>query len=378
MAKKKKKWWWILGVLAFIIYIFIAARPMPEETVLKPRWITSLESNFPVSLAVSQAASQAVSQAASQGDFPGSEGGALLSFRLGDRYGYVGDDGNFTINQIAKGYVSLSETNWAEYEALPASIRVMNPLDEPVLDIEKPKGYPLFLDNRIFIVGNEQNSLTELGPGGEELWTHDFPAPITCVDAAGGCVLAGTLDGTIELLNSEGNAVFTPFEPGGSRLSVVLGCAISKDASRLAIISGVDDQRFLLLEQAGDTYKVIYHEFLTSGFRRPVHISFVDSDGKVAFEREGGLGIYDIGSRISINLPLEGKIAVLDNSGGNRFLFVVTSQSSSQKRFIAIQYPGTIVIEAPFKSDTAFFARRDGKLFLGGDLTMASFVLWRK
>ena len=378
MAKENRKWWYILGVAVLVIYSFLAARPIPEETILKPRWITSLESNYPVSL----------------GDFSFPVNGEqeVLPFRLGDRYGYVGDDGKFTINQIRKGYISLSENNWAEYEALPSSIQVMNYRDEPVLTIEKANGYPLFLDNRIFMVGSEQNSITAIGSGGEELWTHDFPAPITCVDAAGGYVLAGTLDGAVELLDSSGNLVFAPFEPGGSRLSVILGCAISRDASQLAIISGIDEQRFLLLESAGgdprpmqsqaglsgDTYKVIYHEFLSSGFRRPVHISFVDNDNRVAFEREGGLGIYDIASRTSISLPLEGEIAQLDNSGGDRFLFVISSQGPGQKRFIAIRYPGTIVINAPFASDTAFLARRDNKLYIGGDSTLASLELGEK
>ena len=364
MAKEKKKWWWTLGVLAFVIYIFVAARPVPEETVIKPRWISSLESGNSVGL----------------GDFSSSEGELqqLLSFRLGNRYGYLDDNGNFSINRTGQNNISLSEYYWAEYAAIPTSIRVMSPLGESALDLENPGGYPLFLDNRIFIVGSEQNSLSALGPGGEELWAYDFPAPITCIDAAAGFVLAGTLDGTIILLNSQGRPVFTPFEPGGSRLSVILECAISQDASRLAIISGIDNQRFLLLEQAGDSYRVIYHESLSSGFRRPVHISFVDNDTKVAFEQEGGLGIYDIASRNSIKLPLEGEIVVLDNSGENRFLFLITSQGPGQKRFIAIRYPGTIVVQAPFKSNTAFLARRDNKLYLGGDLNMASFELERR
>ena len=379
MAKEKKKCWWIFAIVAFIIYIFVAARPIPQETILKPRWITSLESNFPVTL----------------GDFSSSDssGQKLLPFHIGERYGYVGDDGKFTINQIGKAYISLSEKNWAEYDALPSSIQVMNPLGETVLEIKDPKGYPMFLDGRIFIVSAEQNSISAIGSNGEVLWVHDFPAPITCVDASGGYVLAGTLDGTIELLNSQGKPVITPFEPGGSRLSVILGCAISSDASRLALISGVDNQRFLLLEYSGnasrewsenpigvpgDTYKVIHHEFISSGFRRPVHINFVDNDGKVAYEREGGLGIYDIGSRSSIMLPVEGKIEVLDNSDGNKFLFLISSKDSIQKSFIAIRYPGTIVIEAPFNSEKIFFGRRDKKLYLGGDLTMASFELGSK
>ena len=381
MAKEKKKWWWILGVWAFILYIFISARSISEETILRPRWVTSLESSYPGGDPVSL------------GDFLPRDGERPIPFLLGERFGYVRDDGKFAINQIRRGYISLSENTWAEYDALPSSISIMNPQNETVLDIPEASGYPLLIDDRVFLVGNEQNSLTALGPDGEELWTHDFPAPLTCVDAAGGFVLAGTLDGVIELLNSSGTLVFAPFEPGGSRLSVILGCAISRDASHLAVVSGIDDQRFLLLERAGvesrtaaarwsdqtgvsgDTYKVVYHEFLPGGFRRPVHISFADNDGKVLFEKEGGLGIYDINSRGSISINLEGEIAALDGSGENGFLFVVTSQGPKQKRLIVIRYPAFIVNQAPFKSDSAFFARRGGTIYLAGDAAMASFEL---
>jgi hypothetical protein len=363
MAKKKLKWLYTLGILVFIAYVLIAAVPVPKETILKPRWITSLESSYPVSLGESA---------------PGGNNQRLLPFRLGERYGYIREDGTFAINQIRGGYISMSENMWAEYEAQPSSVRVMNPQNELSIDIENTRGYPLFLDNRIFMVGIEQNSLAAVGSGGETLWVHDFPAPITCIDAANGFVLAGTLDGAVVLLDSKGGPVFTPFEPGGSRLSVILGCALSKDASLLAIISGIDNQRFLLMEHFSDTYRVIYHEFLTGGFRRPVHISFVDNDSRIAYEREGGLGIYTIDSRANTSLYLDGEIAALDTSGGSRFLFVITAEDAGLKRFYAIRYPGTIVIQAPFRSGSVFLARLGEKLFLGGDYAMASLELEKK
>ena len=362
MAKGKKKWLYIPGLAAFVIYVFIFPRSIPVETMLKPRWISSLESNYPVSL----------------GDFSAGTNEEFLPFTLGDRFGYLRTDGNFAISQIRNGYISLSENIWAEYEAVPSSIQLMNPLNESILTIERPKGYPLFLDDRIFIVGSEQNCITALGPAGEELWTHDFPAPLTCVDAAGGYILAGTLDGAVVLLDSSGALVFTPFEPGGSRLSVILGCAISRDASRLAIISGIGEQRFLLLEHSGDSYRVVYHEFLTDGFRRPVYISFVDNDTKVVFEREGGLSIFGIGSRNSTRVNLKGEIIALDKSGEDGFLFLITSQGPKEKRFITIRYPGMIVNETPFKSENVFFSRRNKLLYLGGDMLVASFELEKK
>jgi hypothetical protein len=364
MAKAKKVRWYIPGLLAFVAFVFITPAPIPMETVLKPVWITSLGSNNPIFLG-------ADSQRPKNNE-------ALLPFILGNRFGYVGEDGNFGINQIRNGYISLSDDHWAEYESTPSIIQVMNPMNETVFSIEAPRGYPMFLDNRVFIVGSEQNFISAINDRGEKLWTYDFSSPVTCVDAAGRYLLTGTLDGEVILLNSSGVPAFAPFEPGGSRLSVILGCAISKDASRFALVSGIDEQRFLYLERSGDTYKVIYHEFLGSGFRRPVHIGFIDNDSKIVFEREGGLGIYSIGGRGSVSIAMEGEIAALDDSGDDGFLFVITSQGPDEKRLISIRYPGIIVNEAPFRSGSVFLLRRNKRLYLGGDLSMAAFELERR
>ena len=359
MVKGNKTWWLILGLPLFVILIFLTPRPIPEETILKPRWISSLELNEPIHL----------TDSVTQG------GGKLFPFTLGTHFGFIGDDGYFSINQVRREYISISENMWAEYQALPSGIQILNPHNEEVLVINNPKGYPIFLDNRVFILGSEQNSITAINLTGDELWTFDFPAPITCIDAANGYLLAGTLDGLMILLDSRGNPVFPPFEPRGSRLSVILGCAISQDASHLALISGIDNQRFLLLEHIGDTYRVIHHEFLSEGFRRPVHINFVNNDTAVVFEREGGLGIYIINSRASVNINLDGEIVSLDSSGDGRFLFVLTSQGPNEKRLITIRFPGIVISEAPFKSENVFLTRSGDTLYLGGDKVIASFEL---
>ncbi|MDR1566162.1 MAG: WD40 repeat domain-containing protein [Treponema sp.] len=361
MVKEKRKYWLTAGILVFLAYVFAAARPIPEETILVSRWLSSLESSYPVALGGSPQDSSP--------PFP---------FSLGNRFGYMHDDGRFAINRIRKGYVSLSPELWVEYDALPRSLEIRDRQNQEVLSISNPGGYPLFLDNTIFIVGNEQNSLTALDSDGRELWTYDFPAPLTCIDAAAGFVLVGTLDGAVEFLDSRGGQVFPPFEPGGSRLAVILGCAISKDGSRLALVSGIDDQRFLVLEKSGDAYRVVYHEFLTDGFRRAVHVAFVDGGSRVAFEREDGIGIYDIASRTGVTLPLEGEMIAMDTSGDSSFLFLITSQGALRKRLVAIRYPGTVFMEAPFKSEHVFLSRRGSKLYAGGDLAIASFELGKK
>jgi hypothetical protein len=365
VIKKKKKYRLISGMAIFISYVFIAARPVPVETILKPQWLTSLESAYP--------------------DPSGGNGGGdnrkLIPFQMGDRFGYVDSEGRFTINQEKKGYISLSEDYWAEYDPIPGSIEIRDPLNKGVVEIKEPGGYPLFLDKKILILSNEQNSLSATDAAGNITWTYDFASPLTAVDAAAGLILTGSLDGTVEVLNDQGKRIFF-FEPGGSRLSVILGCAISGDGSQLGIVSGIDEQRFLLLDRLGGVgnaeYRVSYHEFLDDGFRRAVHVSFIDHDSRVVFEREGGLGIYDTNTRKSLKIPLKGEVTVLDGSGNDRLLFVITAPAPEEKQLAAIKLPGTVILEAPFKSRTAFLSREGPRIYVGGGMTLASFELDKK
>jgi hypothetical protein len=357
VADEKKKYWIALGVLLFVIYVFIAAQPIPVETILAPRWLSSLETNY---------------SAVMQNDTGGE--GYLLPFLLGDRFGYIDTQGQYVINQTKKGYVSLSGDRWAEFEAVSDRIEVRSPQNEPLLEISNSRGYPLFLDNKIFLINDEQNALSLTDDAGNPSWTYDFAAPLTSIDAAADLILTGTLDGAVELLDHGGQRVFF-FEPGGSRLSVILGCRISKDGSKLAIISGIDDQRFLLLERFGDSYKVVYHEFLEDGFRRAVHLAFIDADNRILFEREGGLGIYEISSRRSIKLALKGSISAIEESGADNLVFIISSQGETRKNLVAIRLPGSVIMEAPFKSEEFFLSRHGSDLYVGGGMTLASFML---
>jgi hypothetical protein len=375
VAKEKKKYWLIMGLLLFIIYIFAAAQPIPTETILIPRWLSSLESEYPVAIAASPLAGDGTPGTA--GPLPEALSGPI-PFRLGDHFGYVDTTGRFVLNRSLEGYLSIADSWWAEYRGAQEPVDIRDSSGEIALQIENGRGYPLFLDNRIFFIGDEQNTLTAFDDSGAIHWTYDFASPLTCIDAAAGFVLTGSLDGVVEVLDSEGKRIFS-FEPGGSRLAVILGCSISRDGSRLGIISGIDDQRFLLLERFGaGEYRVSHHEFLEDGFRRPVHISFVDDDGRIAFEREGGLGIYDLNTRTGRKIPLEGEIAVLEDTGSNGLLFVISSQSERQKRLVAIRFPGIIIADAPFKSEDAFLSRRGSRLYLGGGSTLAAFDLGKK
>ncbi|MDR1212213.1 MAG: WD40 repeat domain-containing protein [Spirochaetaceae bacterium] len=355
MTKKKRLYWIALGIFLFLAYVFMAARPVPSELLIEARWISSLERHT------------------DETDTSGGSRQSLIPFRLGRRFGYVDSEGRFTVNRIQENYVALSPDAWTEHAALPGSFDIKNPLNETTGTVEAPSGYPVFLNGRLYLAGGDQSSLTALDKDGNAAWTYFFQAPLTGIDAAAGLILAGSLDGTIELISGEGDMVYS-FEPGGSRIPCIYNCAISQDGAKIALISGLDEQRFLFLERSGETYQVAYHENLGEGFRRPVQLRFIDSDRRVAFEKAGGLGIFDTEKYESFTLPLTGTVYAIDNEGGGDFLFVITGEED-KKNLVAIRYPDRVFIEAPFRSGAAFLARRGDQLYIGGGQSIIAFAL---
>jgi hypothetical protein len=340
----------------------IAATPVPEETVLSLNWINSLETSYEEKV-----------------------DGQLIPFELGDYFGYVSEDGQFSVRKMKTSYISLSDFFWAEYGAQDSGIAVKNPFNKTVFNIENGGGYPFFLDARSFIINSEQNSISlldgnrpalETGAGGI-VWTYDFASTVTCVDAAAGFLLAGTLDGAIELIDNAGRRVYFS-EPSGSRVSAIFGCALSGDGRKIAIVSGLDEQRFVLFEQFGVTWRITFHEFLGEGLRQNVFITFAEDDNKIVFERKNAAGVYDVKLRTSYKVPLDGELVAINDKGKDGMLFFITAQDESKKKLIGIKFPDIVMIEAPFNSDAAFVARKDDNLFVGGKTTLASFKIHKK
>jgi len=417
MAQKKRRYRTVIIILLFFIYFLLAARPVPREVVLAPKWITSLSDGDIVGAnAISERLSGEAdsAQQASVESSPyidnSSQDVKIFPFTLGAYFGYVDSSGKLAVNRNIRNNIYLGGNMWSEYSAEPVNIEIKNISEETIVNAYNTSGYPVLLDDRIFILGSEQNSLSEIDKYGNVIWTYDFGAPLTCIDAAAGLVMTGSLDGAIEIFNSSGERIFN-FPPGGSRYEVILGCAISRDGSRIGIISGIEQQRFLLLERFGNTrgeisidtggdYKVVYHEFLDEGFRRPVHILFIDEDRRIVFERSGGIGCYNIRTRRGFFIPLEGEIAAVEESGEHGYFFVITSSEVYEKKLVGIRFPqerwfsfmppaeftetNSIFLRAIFKSDDAYLSRtrldgdRHSMLVAGGGTTLISFVMEEK
>jgi len=390
MALKKKRIRFIIIIIIFFIYFLAAARPVPREIMLNPEWLSPLDAfsintntDSPENISDNGGIYEPVLQIMSDN---------LLPFSLGARFGFVDSSGNFALNRIKAHDIYLSRNMWTEYTAEPENIVINNILNGTEINIENAGGYPVLLDDRIFIFGSDQNSLSAINDSGNIEWTYDFGAPLTAIDAASGLIVTGSLDGVIEVFNSGGERIYI-FEPGGSRYSIILGCAISRNGLYIGIICGIDQQRFLLLERTGNNgdYMVIYHEFLEAGFRRPARVLFIDGDQRVIYERTEGIGCYSIKTRRAVTIPLDGGIAAIDESGENGILFLITSHADNLKKLTGIRFPqekffefpgmtaqNNIFMKASFKSNDVFLRRADSMLVIGGGTSLISFRLSEK
>ncbi|MDR2864179.1 MAG: WD40 repeat domain-containing protein [Spirochaetaceae bacterium] len=352
MIKLKSQYKYVIGSVAFVLYAFFAARPVPQETVFTLKWLKSLGSSYPSSV----------------------EGSSFVPFNFCGYFGYVSPDGDFIINQVKKTYVEQSGEFFAEFSGQDESIEVKNLLNNTVLVLKDKHGYPFFRDGRIFIMHHEQNSISEIDENDNILWSYDCGSPITSVDAARGLLLIGQLDGSLELLDAEGRRVYLA-EPSGSRIPAIYGCTISPSGTKIAAVAGLDHQRFLVIELDGGVWRVTHHEFLGDGFRRPVHVHFIDNEKRAVFERDEGLGIYDLGSRSTEIIPLDGRIRNIDDSGENGMLFLIVSESAMRNNLVAISYPGYKMISAPFNSTDTFLKWHGKRLFVGGGNKLAAFQI---
>jgi len=359
----------------FLAYGILAARPVPRETVLVPRWIASLDSGDAARFGEPSSVPAAAS--------------VPIPFVLGDGFGYVDGNGRFVLNETKTGLVSVSRERWVEFDPNPRTAAIRSPDGGVLAVIDDPGGYPFFLDGRTFVMGDGQNSVAEIDGSGRTLWLFEFPGQITSVDAGAGLFMAGLLDGAVVLVDGQGRQAFL-FEPGGSRIPVILGTAVSGDGSRLAIVSGIDRQRFLVLERFGSgpgDYRVVYHEFLGDGFRRPVRVAFVDGDRRAVFEREDGLGVYDSFLRGTRNVAISGGLAALDGTGANGVLFALYRHDGGDSgELVGMRIYGrnpSVVLRAPFRGTDSFLGRIDSdasgvsgsgtRLVVGGGRALIAF-----
>jgi hypothetical protein len=340
---------------AGIAYFLICAFPLQKELVLVPAWSRS----------VSEAPVQA------GGTRPGAakaEGGAPIPFRLGERYGYFTPDGSILFAAPVGYGVATAPDAFAAYDQVSEGFSIKSPEGKELARVAA-SGYPFFAAGRRFVIGPDQASVSELAANGSIAWTYQFPAAVSAFDACPSLAVFGLMDGGLVGLDRSGAAKLE-FAPGGSRIACAYGVAVSPDGKLVAAITGADKQRFVVLEKRSAAYRVTYHRYLASDYRRPVYIAFTPDGRRLAYESPSGIGVYEVRSRSEsvVSVPADSRLG--QTSRGGEFM-VFLSGTGAQRRLVCTALPDRRIADLRVKASQAFVVAGDeaagNALFLGLD-----------
>jgi len=334
-----------LAVAAGVAYFLICALPLPKELVLAPVWARPVAS-APLS---PSGAAQA--------------GGEAIPFRLGGRYGYFSSEGKLIFAATPPYGVALAPDAYATYDRLSEGFSIKSPSGVEVAKV-KALGYPFFAASRRFVIGPDQAQVSELAADGKVAWSRRFGSVVTAFSACPSLAAFGLMDGTIVGIDRSGSEVLS-FAPGGSRVPGIYGVAVSPDGLLVAAVSGLDRQRLVVMEKRVSAYRVAYHRWLDSDYRRPVPMAFTAEGGLLVYESPAGVGVYERSGRDAV-LPIPASIGLgLSARGGE--LLVLLSGAGESKRLVCASLPGCRVVDAPLVARDAFVQASGDSIFIGAD-----------
>jgi hypothetical protein len=350
--KKRPVRFLVTALLLIVAYFLLFPYPLGRELVAVPRW----------AVAVPAAADPSAAPASASAD----TSSAVVPFRLGSRFGFVRPDGTITYAGTVLYRVALSSAGFVNFARLGSDWIIQDPGGRHLFSLSG-SGYPLLSPDglRVFTVKTDLSGIVERDRGGETLWDRDFPTIMTSVSVQGDLLLVGLLDGTLHLLNRQGSPVFE-FAPGGSRIPVVAGCALSPDGSLLAAVTGIDPQFLSVIGRQGDGFSPLAKTALPSAFRREVRIGF-SPDSRILFlEGRDGVGVAAPASGGVRWIALQGALAGAAFPGLGK-TSALASVDGSRGRLVIEPSFGTLVCREEFPAHVLSVGMIQGQLLLGVD-----------
>jgi len=342
---------------AGLIYFFVCAFPLQKELILVPAWTRNLAQAPVAPLPI-----RGLAGASKSSKSP--EASSSIPFRLGGSYGYFTAEGSLLFAATAAYGVAMAPDAFATYERVSEGFSIKSPAG---VELAKASiaGYPFFAAGRRFVIGPDQSTVCELGRAGTAAWTYRFPSIVTAFDASPTLAAFGLMDGSVVGLDRSGVEKLN-FAPGGSRIPGVYGVAVAPDGLMVAAITGLGNQRLVVMEKRSAAYRVAYHRYLSSDYRRPVYIAFTPDGGELAYEAPEGVGVYDRATRSEslVSVPANSRLGLTLRKGG---IMVLLSGEAEKKRLVCAALPDRRIVDVSFQAREAFIETRDDSLFLGAD-----------
>ena len=334
------------GILATVLYIVFAAKPLEEEFQFVPEWKIDVANPTVINDSGTDEKTH--------------------RFRLGQTMGYFTDSGKITNFITFPFKAAISDDFYASYTSNSTGCDLFSRNGTKIGRIDQP-GFPMLADERIFVFLPGGNSLASVDQNGNLLWEFESPSPITAFDSSkSGCAL-GFADGGVVQFDSEGK-IIQRFSPGGSELQVILGAAISSDGKLIATVSGQNKERFVLSKREDAHSRIIFHEFSKNSMPYQKLVKFSKDASKVFYDFDGSLGIVDTQTCKSKHIKIIGQAISLEES--DRCVFLLTKKGDDYRVYI-VENNSSLVGSFAFKAKTAFIKADDENLFVGKDTTIS-------
>lgn len=337
----------ILAVITItLVYTLVFADPLPAELSAVPVWFRQY---------------RVLDKA------PDTIADDRLAYAMDDRHGYFSADGDdVTIWKTAKGS-AIADTGWVEPQpgngdSILFSAGGLNRARVAVLN-------PFFMDDVLYDARGNGTAVAAFGPDGVPAWQYWFPSHISALAVGHGMTVAGTVDGWLEGVDTDGNRLFQ-FSPGGSRLPVVLGVDVSASGTWIAAVSGIDRQRLVVMGRGGADFRVSSHRYLDSDYREPVRVNILDDDFHILYRRPDGIGVWSVDGTIDNVIPVPADDFDVEDDESNGIAYLALQRGSGAE-IAVFKKPARLLGRFALPPGTGFIRLSGSTAFFGGDSWIA-------
>ncbi len=337
------------GLLFTAAYILIFSSPLKKEPILTPVWVQNL--SRPTKIA-------------------NSTNGNTVGFRIGDVFGYATPDGAIKYLDTTQFNVAMADKRFINYSSVSKSLVEKNTAGRITQTIDS-RGYPIFMDGRSFVINTDRTALTELDSEGSEVWSRDFGSLITSMDVSSALTVVGLLNGSVVVVTKDGRIEYR-YTPGGSKVSVVYGCAISSDGEYVALVSGLDPQKFILLARDKNGYRPRMVVDLAVPVHHQVHLHFFPNNPYVYVESPGAINYFGTDGHISGFIPVSGAVSTI-SAANDSLVFAVSktaggdTSNAGTAELTVFAPPARVIARSVFNGRRFFVTTEGDSLFLGAD-----------
>jgi hypothetical protein len=360
MKKQRKRALAIVaGVVFVLLYVIFAGKPLESEFQLDPQWTINIAEN---------------GDTETPKIIPDTN--RLLPFKLGQTMGYFTPEGGVYNTTVFSYKAVISPYYYAPFSQNAENTVFFSRTGELVGSIAGI-GFPYFDDDRVYLFhpGGAAFSRCD-NTNGLLLWTHEGYAPVFAFASSAGGSAAGCADGSI-IVHSPDGRKSSKIVPGGSAYPVVLGVDISGGGNRVASISGLQKQRFVLTEIGEDSNQVLYHEYFESDSNEQGFVQFSSNDNMVYFAQPGKLTVLDCAAFKTTAMPMKGNVLSLIELPDTNLIFVLTNEKAIYRVYMLENY-NMLIGSFSFEAEYAFIRVFENALYIGKDTSISKLAISRK